>query len=302
MERANGLLSSLRRNFVVKYGDDVSFNYDLYQPIDDNPHKHPFFREVVKGSNERKQHLGLLTRLVMCEEANGPTDIGKAHVSKFIEDGQDPEGIGNDSYEQHPTAKATLANMRAFYNVFKNEEAIVGGGARGFRVEYFVLSLYLLLRHLKNRYVFGEAEATLLRSFTMAFHQRWLLRREDDNEMLVFVGHQQQTGRSIDVRQRIIWQLFVEHAKLEGVEVKAKDRQRTFTELQRLEIYRRDEGICQACRKEGRSEKEAWVPWCEYDADHILPHSKGGDTSTENAQVLCRTHNRIKGNRVGNIR
>ena len=298
MERANGLLSSLRRNFVVKYGDDVSFNYDLYQPIDENPDKDPFFREIVKGSNERKQHLGLLTRLVMCEEANGPTDIGKSHVSQFIEDGQDPEGIGNDSYEQHPTARATLANMRAFYSVFKNEEAIVGGGARGFRVEYFVLSLYLLLRHLKNRYVFGEAEATLLRRFTIAFHQRWLLRREDDNEMLVFVGHQQQTGRSIDVRQRIIWQLFIEHAKLEGVEVKAKDRQRTFTELQRLEIYRRDEGICQACRKEGRSEKEAWVPWSEYDADHILPHSKGGETSIENAQVLCRTHNLIKGSTV----
>lgn len=295
MERANGLLSSLRRNFVVKYADDVGFNYDLYLPIDDNPHKHPVFRDIVKSSNERKQHLGLMARLVMCELADGPTDIGKSHVRQFIEDGYDSEGIGNDSYENDPAARATLGHMRTFHSVFREEEAIMGGGARGFRVEYFVLSVYLLLRHLKNKYVFGDDEAVLLRDFVMTFHHRWLLRREDDNEMLVFVGHQQQTGRSIDVRQRIIWQLFIDHATKESVEIRAKDPKRQFSEIQRLEIYRRDGGLCKACLKEGLSAKDAWVPWSDYDADHILPHSRGGATSTDNAQVLCRTHNLVKG-------
>ena len=295
MERANGLLSSLPRNFAVKYADDVGFDYDRYEPINDNPHKHPFFRKIARGSNKRKQHLGLLTRLLMCELANGPTDIGRQHVLQFINDGQHPDGIGNESYEERPAAKKTLAHMGAFHRVFKDEEAIVGGGMRGFRVEYFVLSLYLLLRHLRNKYVFSDAEAALLRRFTMAFHQRWLQRREDDNEMLVFVGHQQQTGRSIDVRQRLIWQMFLEHANQERVEVTAKDPNRQFTEAQRLEVYRRDKGICRACLEDGQSEKDAWVAWSEYDADHIVPHVKGGETSMDNAQVLCRTHNRIKG-------
>ena len=295
MERANGLLASLRRNFVVKYADDVSFDYASYQPIDNNSHKHPFFREIVKSSNERKQHLGLLTRLVMCELENGPTDIGKQHVVQFIEDGQHPDGIGDESYEDVPAAKKTLAHMGAFHRVFRGEEAIVGGGMRGFRVEYFVLSMYLLLRHLRNNYVFGDAEAALLRRFTVAFHQRWLERRENDNEMLVFVGHQQQTGRSVDVRQRIMWQLFLEHANREGREVKAKDPNRLFSDAQRLEIYRKDKGMCRECLHEGQSEKDAWVAWSEYDADHIVPHAIGGETSIHNAQVLCRTHNRIKG-------
>ena len=295
MERANGLLSSLPRNFVVKYADDVSFDYARYEPIDNNPHKHAFFRTIVKGSNERKQHLGLLARLVMCEVADGPTDIGRSHVGKFIEDGQDPNGIGNESYETVRVAKATLAHMNAFYNVFKDDAAVVGGGMRGFGVEYFILSLYLLLRHLRVRYVFGDAEQELIRRFSAEFHQRWLERREDDNEMLVFVGHQQQTGRSIDVRQRIIWQLFLEYAHQDGTEVKAKDRRRQFTEAERLLIYRRDEGICRECLREGKAEKEAWVAWFKFDADHVIPHAKGGETSIDNAQVLCRTHNRIKG-------
>ena len=35
----------------------------------------------------------------------------------------------------------------------------------------------------------------------------------------------------------------------------------------------------------------------EMDADHVTAWSKGGATSAENCQMLCRTHNRIKGNR-----
>ena len=35
----------------------------------------------------------------------------------------------------------------------------------------------------------------------------------------------------------------------------------------------------------------------EMDADHVAAWSKGGKTSTKNCQMLCKTHNRAKGNR-----
>jgi hypothetical protein len=35
----------------------------------------------------------------------------------------------------------------------------------------------------------------------------------------------------------------------------------------------------------------------EMDADHVSAWSKDGATSPENCQVLCKTHNRAKGNR-----
>jgi 5-methylcytosine-specific restriction endonuclease McrA len=35
----------------------------------------------------------------------------------------------------------------------------------------------------------------------------------------------------------------------------------------------------------------------EMDADHVAAWSKGGATRPENCEMLCRTHNRAKGNR-----
>lgn len=71
-----------------------------------------------------------------------------------------------------------------------------------------------------------------------------------------------------------------------------RDPEREFTAEQRRAIYRRGGGICVKCRALGDAEP---VPWEEFEADHVVPHSKGGPTSVENGQVLCRTHNREKG-------
>ena len=297
MEVAHARLSSLPRNFVVKYADDVSFDYKNYKPIDENAAKHSFF-EVIDRKNDRMQHLALLTRLLILEKADGPTDIQDTHVRRFIEQGQTRDGIGNTSYESSPIAKATLANMRAFYRVFKNDPLVVdGNGMKEFRVEYFIVSFYLLLRHLRTHYVFGEAEAVLFRAFTIEFFERWRARREDDNEMLVFSGHRQQTGGDIEVRHRMVRRMFFEHVQGENVEILTKDARRAFNEAERIAIYRRDDGLCQACLRKGVPESEALVPWAQYDADHVVPHSKGGTTSLDNAQVLCRGHNQTKGAR-----
>lgn len=35
----------------------------------------------------------------------------------------------------------------------------------------------------------------------------------------------------------------------------------------------------------------------DMDADHVAAWSKGGKTSPENCQMLCKSHNRAKGNK-----
>ena len=184
--------------------------------------------------------------------------------------------------------------MRAFYRVFCND-VTDGNGMPELQAEYVIISLYLLLRHMRKHYVFAEQEQQLFRSFTIWFDKRRRERREDDSDMQAFTSHRQQSGREITSRDRIVRQLFFEYASTHGVKILTKDRRRQFSESQRIAIYREMDGVCQECSKQGLSDDEARVPWSEYEADHVVPHSKGGATVIDNAQVLCRSHNLAKG-------
>ena len=93
----------------------------------------------------------------------------------------------------------------------------------------------------------------------------------------------------------ILRQIFFQYLKDNNKELIAKDTNRAFSELERIRIYRRGKGICQKCVEEGKPENETIASWSEYHADHIIPHSKGGQTTLENAQLLCRYHNQSKG-------
>ena len=44
------------------------------------------------------------------------------------------------------------------------------------------------------------------------------------------------------------------------------------------------------------NKSKAWK-LAEMDADHVTAWSKGGATDHKNCQMLCKTHNRAKGNR-----
>lgn len=111
----------------------------------------------------------------------------------------------------------------------------------------------------------------------------------------LFSNKRQQTGSEIEGRHQIVRQAFFEYAGAKGISLKTKDDRRAFSESERIRIYRRDNGRCQHCVAEGKPDRECIVPWSEYDADHVLPHSRGGQTILDNAQLLCGYHNKKKG-------
>lgn len=54
---------------------------------------------------------------------------------------------------------------------------------------------------------------------------------------------------------------------------------------------------CPACAfSEGKNKERIWS-LKDMDADHITAWSKGGTTTSDNCQMLCKTHNRQKGNK-----
>ena len=64
---------------------------------------------------------------------------------------------------------------------------------------------------------------------------------------------------------------------------------RTFDQRTRRAAYESQQGRCPLCGMTYKYE--------EMEADHIVPWSKGGHTTPENCQMLCRECNRAKGNR-----
>ena len=91
--------------------------------------------------------------------------------------------------------------------------------------------------------------------------------------------------------------ILIQAIKKNGIEIIEKDEKRAFTELERIIIYRKGKGMCQECLREGKPENEARVSWSNYQADHVIPHCKGGRTILDNGELLCSYHNLSKGGR-----
>ena len=298
MEIAHARLSSIARNFVVKYADDITFDFEKYKPIDINRYKHKFFK-LISRNNDRMQHLSLLTRMLILEEADGPIDLKDQFVTEYIERYMQDDGVGNESFENLPFAKATLSNLNTLAEIFKSDIFVEQGESMSeLSTEYVILSVFLLLRHMREYYIFDKREKKLFYDFFMEFYQRWKKKADDDMDIQLFSNNRQQDVSNIETRDRVIRQLFFEYVKRNNYEIITKDERRAFSEAERISIYRKHDGVCKMCLDEGKPEKEAFVPWKEFEADHVLPHSKGGKTIIDNGQVLCRYHNKIKSNNI----
>lgn len=57
----------------------------------------------------------------------------------------------------------------------------------------------------------------------------------------------------------------------------------------RLDVYRRDEGVCPYC--------QAALPETDFTVDHVIPVAEGGPTKADNLVVACRPCNSSKGAR-----
>jgi 5-methylcytosine-specific restriction endonuclease McrA len=299
MEIAHAQLSSLSRNFIVKYSDDLTFDYDKYTPIDSNPDKMPFFN-LLNVDNDRMKHLQFMARFVLIEKAGGYADLSDKKITEFINDEKTENGIGDYSFENRPIAVEVKKNLKAFYEIFKDDPMLdEKTGIKELSVEYFIISMYMLIRHLRMYYVLDDETRLVLREFMYDFHKRWKTYDESsDTDMLAFSNRRQQGEKDLEVRDRIMRQIFFQYLKDNNIILKEKDQKRAFSELERILIYRKGKGFCQQCLRDGKPENEAKVSWSKYQADHVIPHTKGGKTEIKNGELLCAYHNQSKGAKI----
>jgi hypothetical protein len=240
-----------------------------------------------------------MARFLLIEQAGGYASLSDKQIEELVDSAKKDDGIANYSFENTPEAQATLKNLSAFYDVFKDDPILDDYGIRELSVEYFIISVYLLVRHARMNYVMDDTMKTTIHEFVKYFHQRWKTFDEtEDHDILTFSNNRQQTEGNLETRDRILRQIFFEYLASKNISLVEKDKNRAFNELQRITIYRKGKGMCQQCLREEKPELEARVGWSEYQADHIYPHSLGGKTEIENGELLCRYHNQSKGAKV----
>jgi len=150
-----------------------------------------------------------------------------------------------------------------------------------------IVSLYLLLSKLTKEYSIKDKEK-VIHDFVVEFEQKLIKaeEKEDNVELLKYlnaISHSSDSANSIKTRDEIITNNFF----LMASDIEPLDKNRGFTETQRIAIFRKDNETCQKCSRK--------VEWEDFHADHIIPHSRGGKTSVENGQVLCSECNLKKG-------
>ncbi|MEK7093742.1 MAG: HNH endonuclease signature motif containing protein, partial [Patescibacteria group bacterium] len=85
--------------------------------------------------------------------------------------------------------------------------------------------------------------------------------------------------------------------KLLDVRIFDEAIKRSTYELQTTKAKKKGESNCPLCAVGHDANKGKIWSLNEMDADHVAAWSKGGATAAKNCQMLCKTHNRAKGNR-----
>lgn len=88
----------------------------------------------------------------------------------------------------------------------------------------------------------------------------------------------------------------VDH-KLLNVRLFDKATMRKVYEKQTIKAKKKGLSNCPYCAIGHDNNRERIWKLNEMDADHVTAWSKGGDTTIKNCQMLCKTHNRAKGNK-----
>lgn len=235
---------------------------------------HPFFQNVA-FKNTRYAFDQVCAQMTLLEPASGPTDTKARALEKMYKD-----------YVRFDKNGQTARKIRRVLNFLDNAFTEKTPELR----KQNVVSLYLLISELMEKYAMTGKEPTL-REWFINFEQE---RREEqdkpeDQRDPDWVRYQEKTIQAVDSKDSIEFRhkALITSFLLYYPDLEPLDAQRAFTEQQRMTIFRKYNGVCQNCKKE--------IKWEEFQADHIVPFTKGGKTTVANGQLLCTSCNIAKG-------
>jgi len=239
---------------------------------------HRFFNSVA-FKNSRFSYDHIAAQLVCLEISGEPTNIKNTDLNRMYE-------ANREFDDKNPIAKAVRRNLDILADVFPEKTP---------ELERFnVISLYCVIAELSQSYVLSDIKEHIHDWFIEfeAVRRNETAKPQDeaDAEWITYNGKISHSTDAVDsIRFRM--EFMLRHLLQKFPSLARKDGQRGFTHMQKLAVFRRDGGHCQVKLKcEGIR-----LTWDDWHCDHKIPHSKGGKTTVDNAQVSCSACNLAKG-------
>lgn len=235
---------------------------------------HPFFVNVVNFQNSRFAHEHVAAQLTLLTIHGDICDIKDRNLNEMYLDNQNFDANGD-------VAKKIKRVLDYLLLMFPDKTPELK--------RYNVVSIFALVKDLMENYAIKDRSKELADWFVNFETMRTVeAQKPEDQQDPRLAIYQSKTKDSTDAMDSLRYrhEFLKENLLLAITDLEPKDPKRLFDEAQRRVIFRRDKGICQHCG--------AKCEWNAWQADHIIPWSRGGKTVVSNGQILCPTCNAAK--------
>jgi hypothetical protein len=156
--------------------------------------------------------------------------------------------------------------------------------------KYAILTLLEVAHYLLENYAIGNFKKEFAEAY-LEFEKARALNNEINDENLqnpTLNAFNDAARGDSPAQQKYRYETLLNHIISQIPNLPTKDTKRLFTTEQRIAIYKIYNGICQnkKCNKK--------VSFEEFEADHKIAHSKGGQTKISNGELLCSDCNNKK--------
>lgn len=242
---------------------------------------HKLFTDAINFHSKRYAHHEVAAQMLLIEKKGGPTPYTHTQLElMYIRDeSENGKNFNKDSAEARKLRRVLNFLRRAFPN--KTPELS----------KLNVISLYTLASELLENYAISKKPKQFGNWFIDFEKRRTLIDHEEDDEMYGYhMAIYQRTGS--EANQKTRRDVLIKDLLGRMPALALLDKQRLFTEEQRLVIYRLASGICENPLDNPECAEDC--NWDNWHADHIVPHSLGGPSTIANGQLLCPSCNSKK--------
>ena len=268
LQNGTSLKAQEKRNAYP--GEMRDFVRDLVQ--------HPFFSRVP-FTNSRYAFDHIAAQMVLLEMQGGPANVKNTDLNKMYETHRKFDSRGQ-------IARSVRRVLELLSETFPVKTPELE--------RYNVIALYCVVSEVIKQYAIHEVKPILHDWFIQFESERRKHdeRTEDDGDP-EWITYKERISHSTDAADSIRWRMefLLRHLLEQYPTLSRKYNQRGFTHVQKMTVFRRDQGVCRLKLKcdGGR------LTWDDWHCDHRTPWSKGGATTVENGQVACSVCNLAKG-------